>query len=98
MKKQPVITEKMYIVRYYGGGYDDHCTVDIFVTSNKLVAKKYATRFNKMIKKWKEYYSQLEYNKYGILKWILDEDQSKYKRWHSLRNISRCFWEEIEVR
>jgi len=50
--------DKIYLVKYCGGSYDDFYIVTIFATTKKSTATKYVTRFNKILKKWKEYYSQ----------------------------------------
>jgi hypothetical protein len=90
---------KIYLVKYYGGGYDDHYTVTIFATTKKATATKYVRRFNKILKKWKEYYSQFEEDKYGIMKWLKEDYTEQYfYRWNSLRNITKCYYEEVPVR
>lgn len=90
--------DKMYIVRYYGCSYDDAYEVNLFVTNKKTTATKYVTRFNSILKKWKEHYKQYEETEYGM-PWLKDEYTEKYfDRWNSLRNISKCYWNEIEFR
>lgn len=90
-------TRKLYIVKRYGGIWDDYCDVPIFVTMDKKTATKYVTKFNKILKKWKVYYSQFEEPKYGIT-WIKNEFIDKYYRWDKIRNITKCYYEEIELR
>ena len=91
---------KMYIVRYCGGSYEDWRKVDIFVTAKKSEATKYVTKFNKILKKWKEHYKQYETKgPYFPFPWIKDEYVEKhYNRWSSLRNVDKCYWDEIELR
>lgn len=90
--------EKVYIVRYSGGSYEDYYANDIFVTVKKSTATKYVTRFNKTLKKWKAYYKQFEEENYGM-PWIKEEHVEKhFHRWNRIRNISNCYWEEIKVR
>jgi hypothetical protein len=90
--------DKIYLVKYYGGSYDDYYNAVVFATFKKSKATKYCTKFNRILKKWKEYYSQYEEDKYGF-KWIKDEFTNKYfDRWHSLRNYTKCYYEEITVR
>ena len=90
--------EKMYLVKYSGGSYDDWFSEDIFITSKKYKATKYVNKFNRILKKWKEYYSQFEDDKYRF-PWIKDEFVDKhFDRWNSLRKINKCYFEEIEVR
>ena len=87
----------MYIVSYCGGSYDDWYEVNIFVTNKKAAATKYVTKFNKMLKKWKEHYKQYEEKKNGI-EWIKDEYvEQHFDRWNVLQNINKCYWSEIEL-
>ena len=95
MKK---VTDKIYIVKYSEGSYEDYLENIIFATINKSTATKYVTRYNKILKKWTEYYSQFEEIKSGI-NWIKDEFiNTKYNRWYCLRKLNKCFWEEVEIR
>jgi hypothetical protein len=99
MKKQTPNTKKMYIVKYYGGSYEDSYTRIVFVTDKKATATKYITRFNKILKKWKEHYSQYEERSILGFKWIKEQYKEKYfNRWYSLGNITKAFWEEVEIR
>ena len=89
----------MYLVKYCGGSYDDYYTAEIFVTTKKTTATKYVTRFNKLLKKWKEHYKQFEGDSGCGFKWIKDEYVEKhFNRWNSLRNINKCYWIEIDAR
>jgi hypothetical protein len=91
--------EKMYIVRYSSGSYEDYDITDIFVTNKKSNATKYCTKFNRMLERWNKHYEQYEDKKYGGLRWIKDEHAKQhFRRWHMLSNINRCHWEEVEVR
>ena len=90
--------KKMYIVRYCGGSYDDWYEANVFVTSKKSTATKYVTKFNKILKKWKEHYKQYEDKESGM-DWIKDEYvKQHFNRWNSLRDINKCYWSEIELR
>jgi len=90
--------KKMYIVRYCGGSYDDCYEANVFVTNKKATATKYVTKFNKVLKKWKEHYKQYEGKEFGMV-WIKDEYlEQHFDRWNSLRNINKCYWNEIELR
>lgn len=91
-----VKTEKIYVVEYYNSDYDEY--KEIFATTKKSKATKYVTKFNKILKKWKEYYSQFEDKQYGF-SWIKDANiDNHYYRWNKLRNISSCRYKEIEIR
>lgn len=88
----------MYVVKYCGGDHEDYYEKVIFVTDKKSTATKYVTKFNRILKKWKEYYRQYTENEYGF-EWIKERYVDQYyRRWYSLRNITRCYWEEVEIR
>lgn len=90
--------DKVYIVFYYGGSYEDFYKSIIFATTKKSIAIKYVTKFNRILKKWKNYYSQFETKKCGIT-WIENKYTEKYyNRWYSLQNITKCYYEEIPIR
>lgn len=90
--------ENMYLVKYCGGSYDDYYSTVIFATNNKKLATKYITKFNSILKKWKNYYSQFE-DKKDVFNWIKEEYVNQhFNRWNSLRDISKCYYEEIKVR
>lgn len=90
--------DKMYIVKYSVGSYDDYDIFDIFITDKKSTATKYVTKFNKKVKYWRSYYSQFEKDIAGF-KWIKEEFvDSHYHRWNQIRRINRCYWKEIEIR
>lgn len=92
--KQNVI----YLVRYCGGSYDDYYSAIVFATTKKSTATKYVTKFNRILKKWKKHYEQFEKSTFGH-KWIADEHIEKhFDRWNSLRNITKCYYEEMSVR
>ena len=89
--------KQIYLVRYYGGSYESYKEVDIFATFEKTTATKYVTRFNKMLKKWKDHYKQYEDNISGI-PYIRSEHMKYYNRWCSLHDITRCYWVAVEIR
>lgn len=91
------VKKDYYLVRYYGGSYEDYYSTVIFVTDNKLTATKYVSKFNRILKKWKKHYEQFETNKYGIIKWIDPKYVEKhFNRWNSLQNITKCYYEEVK--
>ena len=90
---------KIYLVKYYGGSYDDAYEYTIFATITKSKAIKYTAKFNRILKKWKQHYAQYEENKYDIMPWLKDDYVEKYfHRWSQLRDITKCYYEEIEIR
>jgi hypothetical protein len=91
--------KKMYIIRYCGGGYDDWYEANVFVTDKKRDATKYVTKFNRLLKKWKEHYKQYEHEIKGLGSWLKDEHLERhFDRWDTLRNINKCYWNEIDFR
>jgi hypothetical protein len=98
LKKNAVIVS-FYLVKYYGGSYEDSFQSFVFVTNKKSTATKYCTKFNKILKKWQDYYKQFETKKYGTITWIADEHiEKKFSRWNQLNAISRCCYVEVAVR
>ena len=92
------VSGSYYLVRYCGGSYDDYYSAVIFVTNKKSTATKYCSKFNKALKRWKDYYKQFETDKFGM-KWIADEHVEKhFDRWNSLQNITKCYYEEVSFR
>ena len=90
---------KIYLVKYCGGGHDNYYETIVFATNKKSTATKYVTKFNKILKKWKKHYKQYETKIDGLFSWIADEHIEKhFLRWNALRNIGKCYWIEIEIR
>lgn len=92
--KQPI-----YLVKYQGGEeWDDYYNTTIFATTDLSTAEKYVEKFNKLLNKWKEYYSQFEKDQ-GSFKWIKDEYiDTHFYTWNKLNQITDCYYEEIELR
>lgn len=89
---------KTYIVKYSRGGWDDYSENILFATTDKKTATKYVTKFNAILKKWKEYYSQFEDDSKGI-KWIKPEFiRQHYDRWHRVMETNKCTYFEIKTR
>lgn len=90
--------EKVYVVQYSSGSYEDRFVEIIFATTKKTTATKYVTKYNKILKKWKDYYKQYEDNNRGI-NWISDKYIDKYfERWYNLGKLNKCYYEEIILR
>jgi hypothetical protein len=89
---------KIYIVKYRGGTYEDSWDNIIFATTKKTTATKYVTKFNRILKKWKDYYKQFEENKFGF-NWLKNEYINKhFDRWNTISDISKCYYEEVPLR
>jgi len=92
------MNKQLYIVKYTTGSNDSYDEINIFVTHSKSKATKYVTKFNKMVKKWRDYYQQFEDNNCEN-KWIKDEFTNQhFNRWYMLREINKCSYEEIGLR
>lgn len=91
--------DKIYvIIKYCYGCSECEEHIIIFATTKKTKAIKYSQKYNKIVKKWREYYKQFESDKFGI-PWIRDEYvKQHYHRWNQLRSIGKCYWKEIEIR
>ena len=89
---------KIYIVKYYGGSYEDFYETIIFATNSKSKAYKYRARFNRILKKWKKHYSQYETRNVGLFRWLGDEHIKYYNRWSSLSRVTQCNVQELELR
>ena len=86
---------KIYIAKYSTGKYEDFTEHIVFASTNKSKVTKWCTKFNKMIKKWSDYYKKYE-DSFG---WIKGEYVTKhFERWNKLRRINRAYYEEIEIR
>jgi hypothetical protein len=97
-KLDKLAVNSYYIVRYYGGSYENYYNHIIFVTNKKSTATKYVTKFNRILNKWKKHYEQFETNDYGI-NWIAEEhSENYYTRWYNLRQITKCYYEVVPFR
>lgn len=97
--RENAVMTSYYLVRYSGGSYEDAFDVVVFATNKKSTATKYCTKFNKLLKKWKEHYKQFETRKYGIMTCIADEHiETKFYRWNRLQRINNCYYEVVSVR
>jgi hypothetical protein len=90
--------DKIYLVRYCGGSYEDFYTTTVFATTKKSTATKYVAKFNRILKRWKNHYSQYEDNRYGFGRIKKEFVDQHYHRWSSIRDISHCYCEEVAVR
>lgn len=98
LKSEKMNIGKIYIVKYSCGDYDDYIENTIFATLRKSTATKYITRYNRILKKWKDYYRQFEGNECGM-RWIKEEfSEGKFDRWYKLFKAHQCFYEELEIR
>ena len=82
--------DKIYLVRHCGGSYEDSWDNVIFATISKKNAQKYVQKYNRVLEKWKVYYSQFE-DKRRVL-------SKNFHRWHQINSFINCYFEEIDVR
>ena len=97
MTKKKKISDSIYIVSYKTGYYEDRKIITVFATTKKSTATKYVTKFNKLVKKWYNYYKQFTHMKWGF-PCIMEEYPQYYRRWNQLSDISYCYWEEVKLR
>lgn len=87
--------DNYYLVSYY---ISSDYYRNVFVTNEKSTAIEYCSKFNRILNKWKDYYSQYEVDDFGT-KWIADEHVEKhFNRWNSLQEIQECSYQEIQFR
>ena len=97
---------KVYLVQYSEGYWEERFFVDIFVTENEEVAKKWCEKFNKLLEKWRTFYTTTLYTndfKYTD-NWpeqkvdITNENIHLWNRFNQLFEINNAFYETIEIR
>lgn len=88
----------IYLVRYYGGSYDDYFNSIVFATEDEKTATEYVEKFNTILKKWQDYYSQFEEEQSQGFIWIKQEYAKYSRRWHQLNQITECYYEKIPIR
>jgi len=88
--------DKVYLVQYSGGGYTDFYKVVIFATEDENTAIKYVEKFNTLLQKCITYYKKFE-DEHG---WFDSEkfNNAMVCKWYMLREIHKCYYEQIEVR
>jgi hypothetical protein len=88
---------KVYLVTYSTGEYEDYRQFNLFATKSKTKAVKYANRFNRVFKEYKDFYEKFETEKYSF-KWVKDEYKDYISRYIFLRELNDCCVEKIELR
>lgn len=91
--------EKIYVVKYHRGRYDDASVITIFATFRKDTARQYVERFNTSLKKWKDYYKQFEgENEFGFQSLKKEHFETKFERWLHIIDTGFSFYNEVELR
>lgn len=92
------VMDKIYIIKYCGGDWEYFYTNDVFATTDEQKAIEYVSKFNFILKEWRKYYSQFEDHN-GVFNWIKKEHSEKHsKRWHCIKKIDKCYYEQISLR
>jgi len=90
--------KNIYLLGYSSGNYDDFYQNIIFSTDDKNKAEKYVEKFNRLLEKWKNYYSNFEEDDFGFI-WLKEEYINKhFKNWNKIKNINECYCQKIELR
>ncbi len=86
--------EKIYLVYYFGGCFDDFYRNELFVTKNIQTAIEYCNKFNRILTDLKEHYSKFEEDS-----WLKVEfEDSKWNSWKKLTSIDKSHYREILVK
>jgi hypothetical protein len=89
------MNEKMYLVKYSTGSYEDYHQVVLFVTHSKDKADKYVEKFNRILNYWKDIVQSCEdENGYPVH----TTSESLYDRYYDIIEMGHSFIEEVEVR
>ncbi|CAK0748783.1 conserved hypothetical protein [Gammaproteobacteria bacterium] len=86
--------ELYYLVSYSTGQYEDHYTVNVFVTNDENKAKKWIEKFNRILKSFIENNNPFD-NDSDELENIPYE---KINRWYYISEINNAFYNIIELR
>ena len=96
------MTKTIYIAKYSVGNYDDYGVVDVFVSTDKNKVTKWVTKFNRLLKEYRKFYTKFEVengDEIWGLPWIKDGYLDDYfDRWNRLRNTNEAFYDMIEIR
>jgi len=88
--------DKMYLVKYSTGSYEDYHQIEIFVTKSRETADKYVLRFNKKLDYWKNYMKNFQ-DKYGYRDETKCTTSISY-RYYDIIEVGYSFVEEVEIR
>ena len=89
----------VYLVGYSTGQYDDFYIINIFITENEEVAKKWVEKFNKIHSVWKKYFKERFEDAEGY--WIDTEKEEDYQHWdryYQITEINGAFYKPIKFR
>jgi len=88
--------EKIYILKYSSGSYDDFYEQNIFATKSLEKACDYIQKFNSKLEYWKDVMKQYS-DEGGYLK---EEHYNLAITAHfwTIKDMNRCYMEEVEIR
>jgi len=83
--------EYCYLVYYTCGSHGDYSQIELFVTKDFEVAKKYIDKFNAILIKWTQYYNNL---------YVSDEDFSQRisDRFYELQEINKASITKVQLK
>jgi hypothetical protein len=85
--------EDLFIVKYSKGCWDDFVKVTVFVTKSEVTAKEYVDKFNRILLRWKRYWSVLE----GSDEWY-EDNCTNFARWNLIKEMNEAYYEKIQTR
>lgn len=88
--------DKIYLVKYSIGSYEDYHVIDIFATQSKETADRYVEKFNRILEHWLDYMKEFQ-DKYGFRDAEKCTTTISY-RYYDIIDTGQAFIEEIEIR
>ena len=82
----------VYLVGYSTGQYDDFYIVNVFITENEEIAKKWVEKFNKIHSVWKKYFKERFEDAEK------EEDYQHWDRYYQITEINSAFYKPIKFR
>lgn len=96
IKRDSDMSNKIYLVKYSKGLYDDYHTVVIFATKSKETADRYVKKFNRILDYWLDHMNSFK-DKWGY------RDDNKCTtaishRYYEITDVGQAFINEIDIR
>jgi hypothetical protein len=92
--------QKIYVVKYGSGFYEDYRENIIFATKDEVKANNYIRRYNTILDKLKTYYKKYSNDNcfsYSSIRKEFEGTKISY-RYHAIYELDKCFYEEVELR
>lgn len=90
--------EKVFLVKWCSGAMYNFYYEDIFATVDESEAILYVEKFNRILLKYKKFYSKFEEDGCCCERLRSDVADKYFDRWCLLRKISFCTYSEITLR